>query len=317
MFTFVVIIGVIISIIIVSLIINKVFFSNELDAIQPYGELVEINGKHMHVYAMGEGDQTIVLLPGLGMTLTSADFGPLMRELSRKYTVVCIDYFGIGFSDEIDTPRTNENYTKEIREALFSSGFNPPYILMPFSASGIYCEYYAAKYPDEVSALILLDTTSSAEKDTTPKFVLRLGNHLGKFQQAVGMQRVINRLLLPSILGMNKENGYTKKEIDDFIKFANHVNNDTIANQILWFGENVLEVMEMEFPKEVPVLMLSADGYEKEKWKKYRDDHLKRLGKHAQYKVIAGSSHGSIYHDRNHRGAVCEAVDRFIYSSEQ
>jgi pimeloyl-ACP methyl ester carboxylesterase len=65
----------------------------------------------MHVYALGDGGKTIVLLPGFGVSLPSADFGPLMRELSKEYTVVCVEYFGIGFSDRTDTPRTNENYT--------------------------------------------------------------------------------------------------------------------------------------------------------------------------------------------------------------
>lgn len=118
--------------------INKIIFSNELDAITPYGQMVEVNGKMMHVYAMGSGEKTIVLLPGFGVALPSADFGPLMRELSKQYTVVSIEYFGTGFSDQTETPRTNENITEEIRIALLKAGFKPPYILMPHSVSGLY-----------------------------------------------------------------------------------------------------------------------------------------------------------------------------------
>jgi len=106
---------------------------------------VEVNEQKMHVYSMGNGEKTVVLLPGFGVSLPSADFGPLMRELSKEYTAVCIEYFGIGFSDRTDAPRTSENYTKEIRTALSLAGFKPPYVLMPHSASGIYNEYYAAK----------------------------------------------------------------------------------------------------------------------------------------------------------------------------
>ena len=37
----------------------------------------------MHITQAGEGETTIVLLPGLGEGLPSADFAPLIRELSK------------------------------------------------------------------------------------------------------------------------------------------------------------------------------------------------------------------------------------------
>lgn len=138
-------------------ILHKTYFKKQLKEIEPYGEMVEVSNKKMHVYSMGQGNDTIVLLPGHGVPLPSADFAPLMRKLSEKYRVVTVEYFGVGFSDETDTPRTNENYMNEIREALHKAGIEPPYILMPHSISGIYSEYYATKHPEEVKGLILLN----------------------------------------------------------------------------------------------------------------------------------------------------------------
>jgi len=306
------IIGAIILIHLISFLINQARFRNELKGIAPYGKLVEVKGKYMHVYSMGRGEKTIVLLPGHGIPLPSADFGPLMRELAENYTLVCVEYFGYGFSDQTDAPRTNETLTEEIRTALSLAGYKPPYILMPFSASGMYSEYYAATYPSEVSALILLDTSSTAEKDTVPKFVYRLMYGLARLQLAIGLLRPINNRQIPKALAMTEENGYTKKEIDDFVKFANHGNNRTVTNEALMFGENSLGVMATTLPKDIPVLMIGADGYEKGKWAKYRNAHLKKLGEHAQYKLISNSTHSDIYHNRRHRQAVCEAVEQFI-----
>lgn len=166
MIVFVIILGTIVCMNSIGFVINKLFFSNELEAVSPYGQIIEVNGQKMHIYSMGSGGKTIVLLPGFGVSLPSADFGPLMRELSKKYTVVCIEYFGVGFSGKTDTPRINENFTEEIRTALSLAGFKAPYVLMPHSSSGIYSEYYAAKYPNEVSAIIMLDTTSTAKTGT-------------------------------------------------------------------------------------------------------------------------------------------------------
>ena len=143
MTVFEIILGIIVFLNIIGFEINKIFFSNELEAVSPYVQMLEVNKRKMHVYSMGNGAKNIVLLLGFGVSLPSADFGPLMRKLSKEYTVVCIEYFGIGFSGQADTPRTNENYTEEIRTALYLAGFKAPYVLMPYSASGIYSEYYA------------------------------------------------------------------------------------------------------------------------------------------------------------------------------
>ena len=97
-----------------------------------------------------------------------------------------------------------------------------------------------------------------------------------------------------------------------FLKFANHVTNDTIIDQNLQLPTNVIEVMHMVFPKEMPVLLLDADGHTRGSWKNYREDHLKRLGEHNQYKMIVGRNHQNIYHDVKHRRVVCEAIEEFI-----
>ncbi len=276
--------GILLALNVLGFALNKMLFSGELVGMKPYGRLANVHGQKMHIYSLGDGEETIVLLPGLGVPLPSADFGPLMRELSRKYSVVSIEYFGTGFSDRTEIPRTNENYTGEIREVLSSAGFFPPYILMPHSASGIYSEYYATKYSEEVSAIIMLDTTSSAEKGAeVPRFLYQLG----RLQQANGFGRILNSIIAPRLL--KEENGYTRQEIRDYRKFLNHALNDTIIDQNIRFNDNILEVMGMEFPEGIPVLKIVPEGTVRQVGKKYQEDHMKRLGKSSGYRIVAGS----------------------------
>ena len=306
--TLAVVFGVIVLLNLISLLINQVFFSNELDDIVPYGELVEVNGEKMHVYTMGNGRKTILLLPGFGLPLPSADFAPLMRELSKEYTVISIDYFGVGFSDTTDVPRTNENYIKKIRVALNAAGFSPPYVLMPHSGSGIYTEYYATKYPDEVSAIIMIDTTSSAELTTkVPRFVYGLA----KLQQATNLMRPFNSIVVKSTLGISEDNGYTKSEIADYIKFMNHYYNDTIVDQLSRLNDNIEEVMTKPFPSEVPVLKLVASETAKKKQsgEEYQNAHINRLGANSQW-VMVGGNH-FLYH--GHIEDVVNAVGMFLH----
>jgi len=226
-----------------------------------------------------------------------------MRELSKEYTVVCIDYFGIGFSDLTDRPRTNENFTEEIRTALALAGFKAPYILMPHSASGVYSEYYAAKYPDEVSAIIMLDTTSTAitEAKNPPKFLYGLG----KWQQACGITRIAVGLMSPA---QKAENGYTEKEISEYKLFAYHVLNDTIIDQSYRLLNNIKEVKAIAFPQKIPVLKLISSQTEKKVGAEYQTNHLNRLGATAESKII-DSSH-FIY--QTNVTDICDATNTFL-----
>ncbi|MCL2013323.1 MAG: alpha/beta hydrolase [Cystobacterineae bacterium] len=387
------------------LILNKTFYARELEGIAPYGSLVEIDGKKMHVYAMGTeenteekaeektegetgektgekteekteekaegeteanteektegetgekteekteentekkaeektegetgekteentekkaegeteanteanterkpGRKTIVLLAGFGIPLPSADFGPLMRALSKKYKVVVVEYFGVGFSEPTDTPRTNENYTQEIRKALSMAGFKPPYVLMPHSASGIYAEYYATKYPDEISAIVMLDTTATIEQQgPTSTNLLKFVKYL----QNVGFVRLLSSIGISS--SMNEKMGYTKEEIEHHTQFLNHSMNKTIFDQGARFYENILEVKEMAFPDKVPVLKMVASETLKQGGEEYLSKHLKRLGKKASSLTVEGSH----FFHQTHVPEILEATTAFLNS---
>ena len=306
-----IILCIIVGLNILGFIINKTFFRNELDSIQPYGQLVDVNGRKMHVYSIGSGEKTIVLLPGFGVSLPSADFGPLMRKLSESYTVVTVEYFGVGFSDETQEPRTNENYMKEIRTALNQAGFKSPYILMPHSASGVYSEYYAIKHPEEVSSIIMLDTTSTAVTGENPGYMGLLYS-VGKIQQATGLGRITVGLVPDTKL---VENGYTEKEIADYKTFTYHVLNDTLINQSLLLIENINEVNDLDFPEEIPVLKIISKQSIEAMAKKDKDDgmgyqnrHLSVLGNKVAHTVVE-STH-FIY--QTHVDKIVEMTNAFL-----
>ena len=123
------------------------------------GTTVTVNGKHMSLSILGDGDHTIVLLPGLGTAAPILDFMPLATELSKTNRVVIVEPFGYGWSDITNDERTLENEVEEIRSALTEANINGPYVLMPHSISGLHAIYYANTYPDEIEGIIGIDCT--------------------------------------------------------------------------------------------------------------------------------------------------------------
>ena len=116
-------------------IVNMISSNSEQKRIEPYGQHVSVDGKNMNVLIQGEGEETIVLLPGYGTAAPALDFKPLIDELSPFYKVVVVEPFGYGLSDETEKERTTENIVSEIHEALQSLNIDR-YILMGHSITG-------------------------------------------------------------------------------------------------------------------------------------------------------------------------------------
>ena len=275
-------------------ILHATYFKGKIEEIKPYGQLVNVNDGQMHVYSLGNGEKTIVLLPGIGVGLPSADFAPLMRKLSEKYTVVNVEYFGVGFSSKTSEPRTSENYVEEIRTALNQVGFKAPYVLMPHSISSVYSEYYASKYPEEIEAVISLDGTSTAYDGGEMPAIVKSLLKIAKFQQSTGF------LSLIAPLTTNKEQlfskGYTKKEISDMITFAGFSINDNLLEQMASTPDHIKETMDLPFPESVPYFkVISKKTYEtpnkqiKMAPQKYQEEHIERIGSHPKYEILDGT----------------------------
>lgn len=296
MIIFGIIVAVIAILMLIGGILHATYFKGKLEQIKPYGQLVDVEDGQMHVYSMGNGERTIVLLPGMGVGLPSADFAPLMRKLSEKYTVVTVEYFGIGFSTETSKPRTSENYVEEIRAALSQAGFKAPYVLMPHSISSVYSEYYAARYPKEVEAIISLDGSTTAYYEEIPaivKYILPIA----KIQQTIGTTSLV------ATLAVNKKNllsnGYTENEISDMLTFAGFSMNDTVLEQISNSSEFIKQTMDLPFPESIPYFkVISKQTYEasnsqlkkaKMTPQEYQHKHLERIGKHTKYEILDGT----------------------------
>lgn len=284
---------VVVLVLIITTILHATYFSKQKEKVQPYGELVPVFDGTMHLRTMGQGKETIVLLPGMGIALPSADYGPLMRSLAEHYTVVALEYFGVGFSSQTKRERTSANYVEEIRTALKTAGFTAPYVLMAHSISSLYSEYYASLYPTEVRAVISLDGTSSEYYDKTPWFVSAL-LPIAKLQQTLGATSLLGPLVTnrKNALGL----GYTEEELDHMLLFAGFSVNDTLLEQIGHGNEYVFETKALAYPSEVPYFkVISKQTYETPNKQlritpqEYQMEHLARIGPEAKYEVLEGT----------------------------
>jgi pimeloyl-ACP methyl ester carboxylesterase len=118
----------------------------------PIGKLIDIGGYRVHLYCMGEGSPTVVIV-GAGY---SFDWGLIQPEVA-KFTEVCTyDHSGIGWSD--DGPKDScVLRVNEVHVALKNAGIKGPYVLVGHSLGALVARLYAAQYPNEVAGIVFVD----------------------------------------------------------------------------------------------------------------------------------------------------------------
>ena len=140
-----------------SFIRHRILLEGEKDLLTPPGQMIDVDGHKMHVYSVGEGDKTLVLMAASGTVCPSLDFKNLYSSLSDNYRIVVVEKFGYGYSDIVNCPRDVASILEDTRAALNGAGIDGPYILCPHSYSGLEALYWAQTYPAEVEAIIGLD----------------------------------------------------------------------------------------------------------------------------------------------------------------
>ncbi|HTA57897.1 MAG TPA: alpha/beta hydrolase [Candidatus Baltobacteraceae bacterium] len=127
----------------------------------PPGKLVDLGTHHLHLLESGRGGPTVVLEAGLMSTMLS--WSELQRALAGSFRVVSYDRAGLGWSDLGPMPRTADRIVDELHTLLQRAEIPPPYVLVGHSFGGLTMPLFAARFPEEVAGMVLVDPVAPAE----------------------------------------------------------------------------------------------------------------------------------------------------------
>ncbi|WP_397386489.1 alpha/beta fold hydrolase [Paenibacillus terrigena] len=280
--------------------VNVFATKSEQGKIEPYGQHVSVDGKNMNVLIQGEGEETIVLLPGFGTATPALDFKLLIDQLSPFYKVVAIEPFGYGLSDGTEKERTTENVVSEIHEALQQLNINR-YMFMGHSIAGIYGIDYVNKYPNEVTAFVGIDSSVPTQPGMDVKFPLKNLELLKKS----GLLRLMMNLGADPYTGL----AFDEKTVEQMkmISFKN-MNNDTTLNEMDHISSNFKGAQGLTFPKDLPLLLfVQSDNQDVAGWIPLHEGQIKDS---VHGKVI--TMDGSHYLHHTQFKAIAENVRAFM-----
>ena len=244
-----------ITVLLIFVLFHQIMLKIEEPLRTPLGQLVEVDGHKMSVYAEGSGDQTLVFLSGSETPSPILDFKSLFSLLSDEYRIVVVERFGYGFSDVVDKPRDIDTVLSETRAALAAADIDGPYVLCPHSMSGLEALYWAQQYPEEVEAIVGLDMAVPDAYENFKNNVFM--NAASQFNAKTG---IIRLLPLLNELDCVKHGTLTEEEkkIAHVLLYKNFSNRTTI-NELKYVSENATIVGAGEIPQVPMLLFISND----------------------------------------------------------
>ena len=131
-------------------------------AYPPPGRLVNVGSHRLHILERGSGRGPCVIMEA-GLMSTVLSWSSLERELARSFRVVSYDRAGLGWSDLGPMPRTADRIATELHTLLERAEIPPPYVLVGHSFGGLTMPLFAARFPEKVAGMVLVDPVVPAE----------------------------------------------------------------------------------------------------------------------------------------------------------
>lgn len=105
----------------------------------------------------GKGNPTIILETGAGDDMT--EWQSSLSRFEQYSQVFAYNRAGFKGSDSQNKQRNAHTIAIELRELLKEVNIPPPYILVGHSLGGLYMRVFANTFPDEIAAVIQIDST--------------------------------------------------------------------------------------------------------------------------------------------------------------
>ncbi|HYO33313.1 MAG TPA: alpha/beta hydrolase [Nocardioidaceae bacterium] len=152
------------------------------------GNLYDVGGHRLHLDCRGHGSPTVVLSNSLGGV--SAGWARIQGPVAATTRVCAYDRAGQGWSDEAERPRDGIESAEDLHTLLAAAGEHGPYVLVGHSTGGTYAMTYAARYPQQVAGLVLLDSSSPDQFTRMPAFA----GQYAKMRRASALLPTLSRL---------------------------------------------------------------------------------------------------------------------------
>lgn len=125
----------------------------------PPGQLVDIDGRRLHMDCRGSGSPTVVFESGLDMN-GSLSWSLVHQQIAETITRACTySRAGILWSDPRDDVQNGISVAQDLHAALTKSGEHGPFVLVGHSLGGSYIMAYTKYFGGDVAGVVFVDAS--------------------------------------------------------------------------------------------------------------------------------------------------------------
>jgi pimeloyl-ACP methyl ester carboxylesterase len=280
--------------------------ATDAKAYPPPGQLIDVGGHRLHLACTGSGAPTVVLEAGGGEM--SSNLGWITPAVARDTRVCVYDRAGRGWSEPADTPQDGMQIATDLHTLLQRGHVPGPYVLAGHSFGGLYVLAFAARYPDEVAGMVLVDSTapaSAAKHGTASPYNGGTYDVLGRFSALasvsarLGLSRLVNHFSFGSLPPRSRDevraNGATANDLRSTI------------DEYVQANASVQEAASLTDFADKPLTVLTA-GVGSDAAHVAAQNHLATLSTNSVHRVIDGAAHEDLVADEQDAAATTQAI---------
>jgi pimeloyl-ACP methyl ester carboxylesterase len=219
--------------------------------------------------------------------------------------VCAYDRAGVGWSESGPEPRGAKQVSGELHAFLEGAGIGQgPYVLVGHSFGGLYTQTYAARYPDEVAGLALVESSHPEQFSRLPevrdsyeqtKRLYAVASLLAR----IGVVRLFNLSPAPPELPQHQ-----RAQIAALYPSTRQVS--TTAQEFHATPQTTAQARSLRSLGDKPLAVVSA-GTQSSGWLELQDD-LATLSPNSMHRVVEGATHTSVVYERSEAQATSAAI---------
>ncbi len=276
--------------------------------------MIDIGCCRLHVIESGADGPSVIFESGI--SATCLNWTQVRSEVASFARAYAYDRAWLGWSDPRSSMRTTSTLVEELHALLDAAKVPAPYILAGHSFGGMLVRAYAAKYPDQVAGLVLVDPLSPGEWLNIPPAksrTLGLGVKLarrGALLARIGVVRASLALLMgggrrvPKVIA-KLSSGRGESVVSRLVGEVSKMPPETwpmvrahwcqvksfrgLAAYLESLPASAVQANALVEPLNLPVIVLSAASSTAEQLKER--DALARRSPHGQHIIAAKSGH--------------------------
>ena len=268
----------------------------------PPGKMIDVGDHRMHIDCVGQGSPTVVLDTALGAM--SASWVRVQQEVSGTTRVCAYDRAGMGWSQSGPEPRDAKQVAGELHALLEGAGIDGPYVLVGHSFGGLYMQTYAARYPEEVAGVALIESSHPEQFSRLPEArnsyeQIKLLYTVASLLAPIGVVRLFNLSPAPPELPHQQ-----RAQIAALNPSTRQVS--TTAQEFRATPQSTAQARSLRSLGDKPLAVVSA-GTQSSGWLELQDD-LATISPNSMHRVVKEATHTSVVYERSDAQATSAAI---------